>query len=81
MADAIKAALVMGLTERQERYTALLNGVRRHDTFGWCRAFLSTLEGVGRRSALAIPTSPSEAARKALQEIELARVSPRMRPN
>jgi trehalose-6-phosphate synthase len=30
---------------------------------------------------LAIPTSPSEAARKALQDIELARVSPRMRPN
>ncbi len=81
MADNIKVALEMGLTERQERYEALLGGVRRHDAFGWCRSFLDNLEGVGRRSALAIPTSPSDAARKALQEIELARVSPRMRPN
>lgn len=81
MADNIKVALEMGLTERQERYRALLAGVRRHDTFAWCRTFLNALEGIGRRSALAIPSSPSEAARKALQEIELARVSPRMRPN
>ena len=81
MANAIKTALDMGLTERQERHEALLEGVKRDNTFVWCRTFLQSLEGVGRRSTLAIPTSPSEAARKALQEIELARVSPRMRPN
>ena len=33
MADTIKMALEMGLTERQERHPALLEGVRRHDTF------------------------------------------------
>ena len=81
MADGIKVALEMGLTERQERHQALLAGIRHHDTFGWCRSFLHTLESINRRSMLAIPSSPSDAARKALQEIELARVSPRMRPN
>ena len=45
MADSIKVALEMGLTERRERFEALLAGVRRHDTFGWCRSFLNTLEG------------------------------------
>lgn len=81
MADAVKAALEMGLTERRERHEALLTNIRRHDTFAWCRSFLDSLEGVSRRSPLAIPTSPSEAARRALQEIERARVAPRMRPN
>jgi trehalose 6-phosphate synthase len=81
MAKSIKVALDMGLTERQERHGALLEGVRRHNTYVWCRSFLNALESVGRRNLLAIPTSPSDAARKALQEIELARVSPRMTPN
>ncbi len=81
MADAIKAALEMGLTERQERHEALLTGIRRHDTFGWCRSFLDVLERINRRAPLAIPTSPSEAARRALQEIEMARTSTRLRPN
>jgi trehalose 6-phosphate synthase len=71
----------MGLTERRERHETLLAGIRRHDTFAWCRSFLAALEGVSRRASLAIPTSPSEAARRALQEIEMARVAPRMRPN
>lgn len=81
MADAIKAALEMGLTERQERHEALLAGIRRDDTFAWCRSFLDVLERISRRAPLAIPSSPSEAARRALQEIEMARVAPRMRPN
>lgn len=81
MANAIKAALDMGLTERRDRHQALLAGIRRHDTFAWCRTFLDSLERISRRAPLAIPTSPSEAARRALQEIELARVAPRMRPN
>lgn len=81
MANAIKVALEMGLTERQERHEALLTGIRKHDTFAWCRTFLDALESVGRHAPLAIPSSPSEAARKALQEIEMARVSPRMRPH
>jgi trehalose 6-phosphate synthase len=81
MADAIKVALDMGLTERRERHEALLAGIRRHDTFVWCRSFLDSLERISRRAPLAIPTSPSEAARRALQEIEMARVAPRMRPN
>src|SRR5690606_7742287 len=81
MADAIKTALEMDLAERRERHEALLATVRRHDAFAWCRSFLGALEKIGRRSALAVPRSPSDAARKALQEIELARVAPRLRPN
>ena len=81
MAKSIKVALEMGLTERQERHQALLDSVRSNNTYDWCRSFLNALESVGRRSALAIPASPSDAARKALQEIELARVSPRMQPS
>lgn len=79
MADAIKVALDMGATERRERHEALLAGICRQDTFAWCRSFLDMLDGISRRSPLSIPTSPSEAARRALQEIELARVSPRTR--
>src|SRR5688572_24490533 len=78
MAKSIKVALEMGLTERQERHQALLDSVRSNNTYDWCRSFLNALESVGRRSMLAIPSSPSDAARKALQEIELARVSPRI---
>jgi trehalose 6-phosphate synthase len=81
MADTIKVALEMGLQERQERHLALLNGVRTHDTFGWCRSFLNTLENVCRRKPEVPFGSYSDAARKALQEIELARVSPRARSN
>ncbi|MTD94829.1 alpha,alpha-trehalose-phosphate synthase [Hyphomicrobium sp. xq] len=81
MAKSIKVALEMGLTERQERHQALLDSVRSNSTYDWCRSFLNALESVGRRSTLAIPTSPSDAARKALQEIELARVSPRIQPS
>ena len=80
MADAIKVALEMGLEERRERHGALLAGVRTQDAFAWCRSFLNSLEGVRRRGPLATLTSPSEAARKALQEIELARVSPHAGP-
>ena len=77
MADAIKVALEMGLQERQDRHQALLTGIRTHCTFAWCRSFLSTLENVRRRK-LEVPFgSPSDAAMKALQEIELARVAPR----
>ena len=47
MADNIKVALEMGLTERQERYQALLEGVRRHDTFGWCRSVPQCAGGRG----------------------------------
>ena len=81
MAKSIKVALEMGLTERQERHQALLESVRSNNTYDWCRSFLNALESVGRRSMLAIPSSPSDAARKALQEIELARVSPRFQPS
>lgn len=80
MADAIKVALEMGLEERCERHRALLAGVRTHDTFAWCRSFLNALESVHRRNPLAGLGSPSDAARKALQEIELARVAPLNRP-
>jgi len=81
MADAIKVALEMGLQERQERHRALLTGIRTHCTFAWCRSFLNTLENVCRRKPEVPFGSPSEAARKALQEIELARVAPRARSN
>ena len=82
MADNIKVALEMGLTERQERHRgAAWRACAVTTPSDGAAAFSHTLEGVGRRSTLAIPTSPSDAARKALQEIELARVSPRMRPN
>jgi trehalose 6-phosphate synthase len=81
MAGAIKVALEMGLTERQDRHEALLSGIRIHNTFAWCRSFLNGLERISRRAPLAVPTSPSEAARRALQEIELARVTPRTPPN
>jgi len=80
MADSIKKALDMGLAERRDRHSALLAGIREDDTFSWCRSFLNSLDSVHRRSALAVPLSPSEAARKALQEIEMARVAPRISP-
>jgi trehalose 6-phosphate synthase len=78
MADTIKVALEMGLQERQERHRALLNGIRAQDTFAWCRSFLNALESVSRHKSVAFG-SPSEAAKKALQEIEMARVSPSSR--
>jgi trehalose 6-phosphate synthase len=81
MADTIKIALEMGLQERQERHQALLTGIRTHDTFAWCRSFLNTLESVtGRKPELTFG-SPSDAATKALQEIERARVKPRVEPS
>ncbi len=80
MADAIKVALEMGLQERKDRHHALLSGIRTHSTFAWCRSFLSTLENVCRRKP-ELFASPSEAATKALQGIELARVSPRTGTN
>ena len=81
MAEAVKVALDMGLTERRERHAALLASIRCDDTFHWCRSFIDALESISRRAPLAVPTSPSEAARRALQEIERARVSPRLRAN
>jgi trehalose 6-phosphate synthase len=81
MADTIKIALEMGLQERQERHQALLAGIRTHDTFAWCRSFLDTLESVRQHKPELSFGSPSEAARKALQEIELARVKPRVESN
>jgi trehalose 6-phosphate synthase len=77
MADAMKVALDMGLQERKERHQALLAGIREHDTFAWCRSFLTTLENVRRRRPTVTAGSPMDAARKALQEIELARMAPR----
>jgi trehalose 6-phosphate synthase len=81
MADIIKVALEMGLQERRERQRALLAGIRTYDTFAWCRSFLAALESIGRRKPNVVVGSPTDAARKALQDIEHARVSPRMRPN
>jgi trehalose 6-phosphate synthase len=81
MADAIKVALEMGLEERRERHSALLAGIRAHDVFDWYRSFLHSLESVHRRSPEAMMGSPSDAARKALQEIERARVLPQTPAN
>jgi trehalose 6-phosphate synthase len=81
MADTIKVALEMGLQERQERHRALLAGIRAHDTFAWCRTFMNTLENVRNREPQKSFSTPSETAMKALQEIELARVSPRFGSN
>jgi trehalose 6-phosphate synthase len=81
MADIIKVALEMGLEERRERQRALLAGIRTYDTFAWCRSFLAALESIRRRKPSADVGSPADAARKALQDIEHARVSPRMRTN
>jgi len=81
MADSIKVALEMGLQERQDRYQALVSGVRTHDTFAWCRSFLSALENVRRRGPQLPFDPPSEAAKKALQEIEHAHELPNIRSN
>ncbi len=82
MADTIKVALEMGLQERQERYRALMTGIRNHDTFAWYRSFLTALENVRRHEPEpSFSSSYSEAATKALQEIELARVGPPLRSN
>jgi trehalose 6-phosphate synthase len=67
MADAIKTALEMGLAERKERHGALLEGVRKDDTFAWCRAFLAALENVRRHDQLPPPSASFEAARKRLE--------------
>jgi trehalose 6-phosphate synthase len=80
MADTIKIAIDMGLEERKERHKALLDNIREHDAFAWCRSFLGALETVRRQMPEGLRGSASEAARKALQEIELARVAPRATP-
>jgi trehalose 6-phosphate synthase len=71
----------MGLQERQERHRALLAGIRAQDTFAWCRSFLNALENGRNREPKKSYSSPSETAMKALQEIELARVWPRVGSN
>jgi len=79
MADTIKVALEMGLQERKERHRALLAGIRAHDTFAWCRSFLTALENIRRRKPQ-LPSGPAlDAAKKALEESDLARASPHTR--
>jgi trehalose 6-phosphate synthase len=80
LADSIKIALDMGREERKERHRALMAGIRAHDTFVWCRSFLNALDNIRRKAPeLPPPASPFESARKALQEIERARVTPHAR--
>lgn len=78
MAEAIKRAIDMGLQERRERHQALIDGIRTDDTFDWYRSFLAALENV-RHNKVVHMGSSSDAARKALRDIELARLSPRAR--
>jgi trehalose 6-phosphate synthase len=66
-ADAIKTALEMGLDERKERHRALLDSVRTHNTFAWCKSFLAALENVRRNDPLPPPSPSFEAARKRLE--------------
>ena len=72
MADTIKIALEMDVEERRERHRALLDGIRTHDTFAWCRSFLTALENIRRRRPLPPTGEPFEAARKALEAKGLA---------
>ena len=72
MADTIKIALEMDVEERRERHRALLDGIRTHDTFAWCRSFLTALENIRRRRPLPPAGEPFEAARKALDAKGLA---------
>jgi trehalose-6-phosphate synthase len=72
MADTIKIALEMDVEERRERHRALLDGIRTHDTFAWCRSFLTSLENIRRRRPLPPTGEPFEAARKALEAKGLA---------
>jgi trehalose 6-phosphate synthase len=72
MADTIKIALEMDVEERRERHRALLGGIRTHDTFAWCRSFLTALENIRRRRPLPPTGEPFEAARKALEAKGLA---------
>jgi trehalose 6-phosphate synthase len=44
MADAIKRALAMPLSERRRRWRALLDGVEKHDVVAWRDNFVSCLE-------------------------------------
>ncbi|GAB5469788.1 MAG: trehalose-6-phosphate synthase [Rhodospirillales bacterium] len=46
--DAMKRALSMPLEERQHRYWALMEDVRRHDIKAWRRGFLKSLGAHGR---------------------------------
>lgn len=82
MADVIKAALEMGLQERQERHSALLSGIRTYDTFAWCRSFLAALEGVRRDNAAPEPLGASGAGKTPMQLGEQrSRLMPRIRSN
>ena len=76
MADIIKVALEMGLQERRDRYRELMAGIRTHDTFAWYRSFLDSLESTRRQQLPSGFPPAAEAARRALQEIEQARVAP-----
>ena len=67
MADTIKIALEMDVEERRERHRALLDGIRTHDTFAWCRSFLTSIENIRRRRPLPSTGKPFEGARKALE--------------
>jgi trehalose 6-phosphate synthase len=50
MVDALAAALVMPLTERLDRWHALMDNVRQYDVMWWLRCFVSALTGEGVRA-------------------------------
>jgi len=44
LAEALKRALTMDLSERKRRYEALISGVRQYDVTAWRQSFVSALE-------------------------------------
>lgn len=72
MADTIKVALEMGLQERKDRHRALVSGIRSHDTFWWCRAFLAELDAVASGKSVPPIGTAGELPRKPTELASLA---------
>jgi len=71
MADVIRIALEMGLSERRDRHKALMTAVEKSDVLAWCRSFLAALARVpGGPDDPASWQQPSKPIQAALQKLQ-----------
>ncbi|WP_375260140.1 trehalose-6-phosphate synthase, partial [Citreimonas sp.] len=59
VAEAIQQALLMPLAERRARHAALMQVVRETDIFDWGETFLERLNGIDRKTLLAMASGRS----------------------
>lgn len=73
VADAIKEALEMDLSERIERYTRMMDVIRAYDSAAWSASFLATLEAAAKERTTSVLSagSPIHAALSRLADVSL----------